>query len=471
MQNKLRAEMAREFIACLEQEQLPWQACWKQVLPQNAISGKPYHGINALWLSHMANVRHYEDPRWCTFLQAQEKGWQIKRGAKACHVEYWAYYDTKKRKLLSWKDAEHLLKTDREYALKNLQLCSRIYAVFNGEQIDGIAPYEQGHTDIGILRHNRDTLLRNMDLGYKEEGFRAYYDPSSDTVTLPSERSFQDSYGYMCTFLHECGHATGHATRLNRPMEGIFGSPEYAREELRAEIASAFTAQALGLQLTADQLERQMDTHKAYIQSWAKVIEDAPDELFRAIKDADSISDYLIEKGDFENAIEDAKEHREQLYENWSNETNDPETQEWRDTLSPEDARLVDSWDIQYNTGIADMCADTAAKTPVGEATFADGSKLTFYSPQKYLKFIREELDYMTTTGFRYQTFSQDPELRKAVDDILYDFYGMETANRIQCGLSPDLALQRGNDPDYDDPSNAAAAVVPDTEKEAELLI
>lgn len=108
---------------------------------------------------------------------------------------------------------------------------------------------------------------------------------------------------YACTFLHECGHATGHPSRLNRDMSGGFGSESYAREELRAEIASAFTAQAIGLHLTDEQLQPHMELHKAYIQSWASALQDAPGELFRAIKDAEKISDYLIEKGEFENVL------------------------------------------------------------------------------------------------------------------------------------------------------------------------
>ena len=216
-------------------------------------------------------------------------------------MEYWAYYDTEQKKLLSWQEVRDRLAKDPDYAEK-LQLRSRVYLVFNAEQINGIPALVQSerHTDIGALRQQRDTLLFNMGVGYQEYGDRAFYSPGFDTVTLPPEESFDDTYSYMATFLHECGHATGHHTRLDRDLSGGFGSPDYAREELRAEIASAFTAQALGLQMTGEQLQHHMELHIAYVQNWIQVLQKSPEELFRAIKAAEEISDYLIEKGEFE---------------------------------------------------------------------------------------------------------------------------------------------------------------------------
>lgn len=296
--NKLRTQMAQQFLDALNQSRLPWKACWQQALPQNAITGKPYHGVNAMNLSFMADAKGYKDPRWCTYKQAQEKGWQVRKGEHSSLVEYWAYYDKKQKKMLSWADARKLLKADPEY-IKNLQLSSRCYHVFNGEQIDGIPEMIHNGTDIGKLREQRDTLIRNMAVGFREEGSRAFYSPGTDTITLPLEATFDDEYGYMATFLHEAAHATGHACRLNRDLSGSWGGSEYAKEELRAEISSAFAAQALGLQLTDEQFEYHMKLHSAYLQSWAAGLKEAPEELFRAIRDAEEISDYLIELGDF----------------------------------------------------------------------------------------------------------------------------------------------------------------------------
>ena len=301
LQNKLREQIAKNFLEALQQDQLPWKACWQVALPENAVNGKQYRGINSLMLSFVAAQAGYSDPRWCTFHQAAEKGWHVQKGAKAAPIEYWAYFDREKKKLLSWADAKKLFRDDPDYARNNLVLRSRVYSVFNGNQIEGIPPVEvRRNISPESIREQRDTLFRNMGLGLHEGSAQPYYAPEVDAVFLPYEKDFFDNYSYACTFLHECGHATGHASRLNRDLTAAFGTEDYAKEELRAEIASAFTAQAMGLQLTDKQLEAHMNLHTAYIQSWAASIQNAPEELFRAIKDAEHISDYLLEKGEFQ---------------------------------------------------------------------------------------------------------------------------------------------------------------------------
>ena len=301
LQNKLREQMAQTFVEALQKDQLPWKACWQVSLPENATNGKRYRGINSLMLSYVAAQAGYSDPRWCTFKQASEKGWQVKKGSKATPVEYWAYFDRERRKLLSWQEAKKLLRENPDSANDNLVLRSRVYSVFNGNQIDGIPPMEAARNiSPESIREQRDTLFHNMGLNLQEGDTQPYYVPETDTVHLPYEKDFFDNYSYACTFLHECGHATGHESRLNRDLSSGYATEGYAKEELRAEIASAFAAQAMGLQLSDQQLESHVSLHTAYIQSWAKEIQSAPEELFRAIKDAEKIADYLIEKGEFE---------------------------------------------------------------------------------------------------------------------------------------------------------------------------
>ena len=307
--SKTREALAQMFIAALKEDRIPWAAGWND-RPMNGATGKPYRGINRALLSQLAEDRGYEDVRWCTYKQAQDNGWQVRKGEKGTPVEYWAFYDQQQKKLLDWKEARKIEKEDPDYARDNLLLRCRTSFVFNAQQMDGVPPMAHFQADIESIRAQRDTLIRNMGVGYREGGSQAYYSPSTDTVVLPPEGSFKDTYSYFSTLLHECGHASGHESRLNRDLSGSFGSPDYAREELRAEIGSAFTAQALGLRLTDQQLQQHMDLHKAYIQSWADALEDNPDELFAAIKDAEKISDYLIEQGEFPEpeAVQDEQE-------------------------------------------------------------------------------------------------------------------------------------------------------------------
>ena len=282
--NKLREELTKEFLSVLNEGEIPWEASWKTSYPLNAVTGKRYRGVNSLWLSYLAMFKGYSDPRWCTFNQAKDNGWTVKKGEKSAHIEFWSLYDKKTKKTIDRSEAARIVNDDPNRE-KDIILMSRTYCVFNAQQIDGIPEFElQSNTDIGEIRAKRDVLLKNMDLKFREGGSEAYYTPSLDQVTLPPEATFFDTYGYMSTFLHECGHASGHETRLNRDLSGGFGSESYAKEELRAEIASAFTAQDLGLGAGTTGRQDDIRNHKAYVQHWAKVIQSDPNELFAAMR-------------------------------------------------------------------------------------------------------------------------------------------------------------------------------------------
>lgn len=298
--NRMREEMINSFIDCLKKDTIPWHRSWSATeRPYNAVTNTAYHGANSLWLSYNQFAREFDDPRWCTFKQAQTQGWKIKPGSKGTRVEFWSLYDTEEKRKLTQREAKQLSDELTLEEFKNrVKPISNVYTVFNGEQIDGIPKYEEKTYELNTeeLLQKRDTLLKNMNVDFSEGGDKAFYNPSRDRITLPEMNKFETEYDYMATLLHEAGHATGHISRLNRDMTGVFGSPEYAKEELRAEIASAFTAQELGLDYEQNE---HMENHEAYVQNWIDVLENEPNELFAAIKDAEKISDYLIEKGEF----------------------------------------------------------------------------------------------------------------------------------------------------------------------------
>ncbi len=296
--NKVREQISQVFLESLKENELPWQKGWMTERPYNTVSNTEYRGVNSFWLSCTAEQKGYSDPRWCTFKQAKDKGWKVKKGEHGTQVEFWSMYDTETKKKLTVRESNVLKKELGEDFYERVKPISSVYTVFNAEQIEGIPKREKTQEPIqsdGLL-HKRDTLIKNMGFTFYEGGSRAFYRPGDDSVTLPQMEQFCSIYDYMSVFLHESGHATGHESRLNRDLSGGFGSHKYAREELRAEIASAFTSQELGLgEMAADH----MDNHKAYIQSWIEVLEKEPQELFAAIRDAEKISDYLMEKGEF----------------------------------------------------------------------------------------------------------------------------------------------------------------------------
>ena len=301
--NKTRNQLAEMFVKSLSEEKLPWHAVWNTYPQQNAVTKKAYRGINAFLLAMASEELGFDDPRWCTFSQAKKKGWSIKKGAKGVPVEFWSAINVHTHEVVDFKEAARQLR-DGEAKEGDFNYYSRNSYVFNAQQIEGIPALKQEApmVDIGLIRQNRDTLIKNMAVGFDGNGTDCHYSPSKDEIVMPPESDFRDTYGYMCSFLHEAGHATGAPSRLGRGF-GVTRE-EYAIEELRAEIASAMTSQQLGIPLTDEQTQRNLDLHKAYIQSWAQAIRDAPKVLFDAIKDAEQISDYLIDKGEFRQVIE-----------------------------------------------------------------------------------------------------------------------------------------------------------------------
>ncbi|MCB2039310.1 MAG: conjugal transfer protein TraC, partial [Rhodoferax sp.] len=118
-------------------------------------------------------------------------------------------------------------------------------------------------------------------------GDRAFYRPATDSIHLPDRGQFPSADNYYATALHELGHWTGHASRLDRDLAHPFGSEGYAKEELRAEIASMILGDELGIGHDPGQ-------HAAYVGSWIKALQDEPLEVFRAAADAEKIHDYVL---------------------------------------------------------------------------------------------------------------------------------------------------------------------------------
>jgi antirestriction protein ArdC len=139
-----------------------------------------------------------------------------------------------------------------------------------------------------MVRHEQaEALLAASNARIDHEpGDRAYYSVVADRIVLPQRSQFETSDRYYATALHELGHWTGHESRLARDLSHPFGSEAYAREELRAEIASLMLGDELGIGHDPGQ-------HVAYIESWITAIQKDPREILRAASDAEKITRYL----------------------------------------------------------------------------------------------------------------------------------------------------------------------------------
>ncbi len=289
--SKAREKIVQAFIDSLSEDIIPWEQPWHVNEFYNPSTEKRYTGsFNLMVLNYYAFKCNYHDPRWMTYRQAQEKGWQVKSGEHGVPIEFWSAYNAKTKKKLTMQEANQLLREDAD-ARDYIRFISKSYTVFNAEQIDHIPELPPKELIDRTKTLARIEKIANGMGVLQKEGVEAYYAPLADQVIMPPLQSFDSEKAYCATFLHELAHATGHESRLNRGMKNSFGSPEYAKEEMRAEIASAFMMGMLDVEYD----ESHMESHKSYVGFWIDTLKNDPDELFKAIKDAELIQDYMSE--------------------------------------------------------------------------------------------------------------------------------------------------------------------------------
>ena len=253
MKESIYEVITNRIIGELEQGVIPWHKPW--IASGQAIShvtGKPYSLLNQMLLGRGGE--------YVTFKQVQDEGGRVKKGAKSQMVVFW--------KWIQQEDEETQEKKKIPYL--------RYYNVFHIDQCDGIKakhaePLPQAvEPDAAAEALIADYLKRSGVRLIHEEGNRAFYRPSSDSVTLPLIDQFRNTAEYYGTAFHELTHSTGHASRLNRlHTVAAFGSEDYSKEELIAEIGAAALVNHAGLE-TANSFRNSA----AYVQNWLKVLRD-----------------------------------------------------------------------------------------------------------------------------------------------------------------------------------------------------
>lgn len=281
------AEITSKFIDALEKGTRPWQKPWTSIGgPRNAVTDRPYSGINKLVCMLEASSQD-GDPRFCTFKQAKDAGWSVKKGAKAIHLVKWVELE-KKPKFDSKEKEEET--TDTELSTGRKVLIPVGFSVFHASQINGIPPLEKTQ----VTDHSEDikktqALADTLSVRLVHTGDSAFYTRDLDRVVMPPPEAFHSSMDYSGTLLHELAHSTGHEKRLNRTFGRSFGDQDYAKEELRAELGSVFMATTRDLPLSEEHFEK----HSAYLASWITALKNDKKELFKAASDAEKIDAYV----------------------------------------------------------------------------------------------------------------------------------------------------------------------------------
>lgn len=287
----LHIQVAEKLIEQLKAGTAPWQKPWSSEnlpafeLPYNVQSGNRYKGINTLMLL----LAEREDPRWMTFKQAAASDWQVKKGEKGTMIQFVKTTDQQTKRDEKGKSVLNELGQPVKINLKLDKPIITSAWVFNAEQINGIPSLERQDTESltwNPLERAESLIKQSGAVIHHRAGDRAFYSPIADQITMPLREQFDAPGKYYATLLHELGHWTGHTDRLDRSIMNRFGTEDYAREELRAEIASLLIGQELRIGHDPGQ-------HAAYVDSWIKVLQENPFAIHSAATDAEKIFNYL----------------------------------------------------------------------------------------------------------------------------------------------------------------------------------
>ena len=271
-----RKALVEQILDNLEKGDGLWKQGWVNTgVPESAITGKKYHGINNLFLTLVSIMKGYNDNRWLTYKQMEDKGWSFKTDeegkslakGQGVAIEYFELRDKATKKPFDRSVLDGMTESERqEYMHDNVHPIRKYYRVFNGDLIEGIPEREKREIDPNGINERAENVLSYWSENEAKiiyGGQSAFYRPSTDEIHLPPKDVFFDMPEFYATALHEVGHSTGHETRLNRDLSGKFGTSDYATEELRAEIASLFLEQDLEIQVS----EKHIENNSQYIKA------------------------------------------------------------------------------------------------------------------------------------------------------------------------------------------------------------
>ena len=279
-------EITDRIIELLDQGTVPWKNPIRRGTgdgwPKNLDTKKRYRGINVFLLAVTAWERGYGSDFWLTYRQAAALGGNVRKGEKSSLVTFWKLYDK--------KDKE----SGEEVRLPVL----RHYNVFSVEQCEGIeipdAPEEDPEQEPFRPLEKAEAIIG----GYRGSpkitngGSGACYRPTPDEIVIAEPGRFEERESYYSTLFHEVVHSTGHSKRLNRGLDdqapAPFGSNDYSKEELIAEMGAAFLNAVAGIS------EPTIEQSAAYIDNWRKKLKDDKRLVVQAAGSAQKAVDYIL---------------------------------------------------------------------------------------------------------------------------------------------------------------------------------
>lgn len=289
-------QFAEKLIAELKAGTSPIQQPVKEnglpafILPYNAATGKNYRGLNAL----IIGMKGFDDPRFMSANQARFSGNLVREGAKGTLISFTKNSDIQAIRTPEGEKIKDEAGVTQTKTVEFAKPEKAVAFVFNASQLKDypmlgdklIAKPENSLSPV----ERAEKLLADSKATIVHGGNEAYYDKARDVIHLPEMEQFENETKYYQAAIHQLAHWTGHESRLNRPMEGKFGSLEYAGEELRASLAAMMVGSEL-------QIGHSFGQHTAYSGNWIKMLKDQPFEISKAATSAQKMADFILDAG------------------------------------------------------------------------------------------------------------------------------------------------------------------------------
>jgi antirestriction protein ArdC len=271
--------VTEQIIAQLEAGTAPWRRPWITSAPKNLVSGKEYRGINTFMLSASGFPR----PEWLTFNQASKLGASVRAGEKSNMVVYFNVGEEKLNAKTGKLSRPFLLRYSRVFNISQCEHEGKPLSEKLGlNAVKGPAIGSIESCDAIVCGMPNRPVVKDSD--------RAWYRPSTDEVGIPDKETFHSSEGFYATLFHELAHSTAHPSRVGRPevmQNQNFGSGDYSREELIAEMSSAMLCGVAGISPAT------VENSAAYLRSWISALRGDSKLVVAAASAAQKSADYI----------------------------------------------------------------------------------------------------------------------------------------------------------------------------------
>jgi antirestriction protein ArdC len=288
-QSSIYQKVTDEVIQALEKGTVPWKRNWNVYgPPRNITNGHTYQGWNIFYLNFVTLSKGYKTPFFITFKQANALGGHIRKGEKGYPVIYWKRITTDLKAIR--KDTEE----GEEPVYGKSRMILREYTVFNIDQTEKIAfalpevcnktPKEK----IDACEHTIKEMPNCPPI--RHGGDRAFYSFAFDFVQMPNFDQFPEPEYYYQTIFHELIHSTGHPCRLNRKDMECFsrGDERYAKEELTAELGSAYLCAYHGIE------QKIIGNSASYVDYWLQRLQNDKTLLLKAASQGQAGANYIL---------------------------------------------------------------------------------------------------------------------------------------------------------------------------------